>query len=47
MPSYTFPDNMRISDNAKDVITSLLVNDPGKQPLIHPFGAISSVIVLG
>ena len=32
MPSYTFPDNMRISDNAKDVITSLLVNDPGKQP---------------
>lgn len=29
MPSYTFPDDIRISDNAKDVITALLVNDPG------------------
>lgn len=29
MPSYTFPEDIRISDNAKEVISSLLVNDPG------------------
>ncbi|KAG2183842.1 hypothetical protein INT44_008853 [Umbelopsis vinacea] len=29
MQAYTFPDNIKISDHAKDVITSLLVNDPG------------------
>ncbi|GAB5588554.1 Cell cycle serine/threonine-protein kinase cdc5/MSD2 [Umbelopsis nana] len=34
MPSYTFPDDIRISDNAKDVITALLVNDPEKRPTI-------------
>ncbi|KAH8550381.1 kinase-like domain-containing protein [Umbelopsis sp. PMI_123] len=34
MQAYTFPDNVKISDNAKDVITSLLVNDPDKRPTI-------------
>lgn len=29
MQAYTFPENIKISDSAKDVITSLLVNDPG------------------
>ncbi|KAJ2962684.1 hypothetical protein NQZ79_g2275 [Umbelopsis isabellina] len=34
MPSYTFPEDIRISDNAKEVISSLLVNDPEKRPSI-------------
>ncbi|CAO3661870.1 unnamed protein product [Umbelopsis ramanniana] len=34
MQAYTFPDNIKISDSAKDVITSLLVNDPDKRPTI-------------
>ncbi|KAI8577081.1 hypothetical protein K450DRAFT_253565 [Umbelopsis ramanniana AG] len=34
MQAYTFPDNIKLSDNAKDVITSLLVNDPEKRPTI-------------
>jgi hypothetical protein len=33
MPSYTFPEDIRLSDNAKDVISSLLVNDPGMSAL--------------
>ena len=34
MNSYSFPENVPISDPAKDLITKILNNDPSKRPLI-------------
>lgn len=32
MNAYTFPENVPISDAAKDLITKILTNDPSKRP---------------
>ena len=39
---YSFPDNVPISDEAKDLITKILILDPAKRPTVdqifdHPF----------
>jgi polo-like kinase 1 len=34
MNSYSFPDTVPISDQAKDLITKILCNDPSKRPSI-------------
>lgn len=32
MNAYNFPENVSISDDAKDLITKILNNDPTKRP---------------
>ena len=34
MNNYQFPDNVQISENAKDIIQRILTNDPAKRPSI-------------
>ena len=34
MNAYTFPDNVQITDSARDLITKILNNDPAKRPSI-------------
>ena len=34
MNAYNFPDNVAISDSARDLITQILNNDPAKRPTI-------------
>lgn len=34
MNAYSFPENVPISDSAKDLITKILNNDPSKRPTI-------------
>jgi polo-like kinase 1 len=34
MNAYNFPDNVAISDSARDLITKILNNDPAKRPTI-------------
>ncbi len=34
MNAYQFPDSVPISDNARDLITRILNNDPAKRPTI-------------
>ena len=34
MNAYSFPENVPISDRARDLITKILCNDPSKRPTI-------------
>ena len=34
MNAYNFPENIAISDSARDIITKILNNDPAKRPSI-------------
>jgi len=34
MNAYTFPENVPISDAARDLITKILNNDPSKRPTV-------------
>jgi len=34
MNAYNFPENVQISDTARDLITKILNNDPAKRPTV-------------
>jgi polo-like kinase 1 len=35
MNAYNFPENVQISDTARDLITKILNNDPAKRPTVE------------